>query len=30
MALWDCGPLGGEEPRLVARATQVFFFTFMD
>jgi len=30
MALWDCGADGSEEPRLVAHATQVSFFTFMD
>jgi acyl-CoA thioesterase len=28
MALWDCGPEGTEQPRLVAYATQVFVFTF--
>ncbi len=28
MALWDCGPDGGAEPRLVAYATQLFLFTF--
>ncbi len=30
MALWDCGPEGDEEPRLVAYATQVFLFRFGD
>ena len=30
MALWDCGPTGEDEPRLVLYATQVFFFTFPD
>lgn len=30
MALWDCGPDGRADPVLVAYATQVFFFTFMD
>jgi acyl-CoA thioesterase len=30
MALWDCGDDGSSEPRLVAHATQVFFFTFLD
>ncbi len=29
-ALWDCGPDGGGPPRLVAYATQVFLFTFLD
>jgi hypothetical protein len=28
MALWDCGPEGAEQPRLVAYATQLFLFTF--
>ena len=28
MALWDYGPDGTDEPRLVAYATQVFLFTF--
>ncbi len=28
MALWDCGPDGLEEPRLVAYATQLFLFTY--
>jgi len=28
MALWDCGPAGTGQPRLVAYATQVFLFTF--
>lgn len=30
MALWDCGPDGVDEPRLVAYATQLFLFSFMD
>lgn len=30
MALWDCGNDGGAVPRLVAYATQLFFFTFFD
>jgi hypothetical protein len=30
MALWDYGPDGDEAPRLVAYATQVFLFTFLD
>jgi acyl-CoA thioesterase len=30
MALWDCGPRGAAEPRLVAYATQLFFFAFAD
>lgn len=30
MALWDCGEDGTEPPRLVAYATQVFLFTFLD
>jgi acyl-CoA thioesterase len=30
MALWDCGPEGASEPRLVAYATQLFLFTFLD
>ncbi len=30
MSLWDCGHDGRTEPRLVAYATQVFFFTFLD
>jgi acyl-CoA thioesterase len=29
MALWDCGPDGGAQPRLVAYATQLFIFTFL-
>ena len=29
MALWDCGPEGTAEPRLVAYGTQVFLFTFL-
>lgn len=29
MALWDCGPDGADEPRLVAYATQIFLFSFM-
>ena len=28
MALWDCGDDGTREPRLVAYATQLCFFTF--
>jgi acyl-CoA thioesterase len=28
MALWDCGPEGADQPRLVAYATQLFLFTF--
>ncbi|HLX86861.1 MAG TPA: thioesterase family protein [Acidimicrobiales bacterium] len=28
MALWDCGPDGRGEPRLVAYATQLFLFSF--
>ena len=28
MALWDCGPEGTDEPRLVAYATQLFLFSF--
>jgi acyl-CoA thioesterase len=28
MALWDCGPQGTAEPRLVAYATQLFLFSF--
>ena len=28
MALWDCGPDGADEPRLVAYATQLFLFSF--
>ena len=28
MALWDCGDDGGQRPRLVAYATQMFLFTF--
>jgi hypothetical protein len=28
MALWDCGEDGRGAPRLVAYATQLFFFTF--
>jgi acyl-CoA thioesterase len=28
MALWDCGPDGVDEPRLVAFATQLFLFSF--
>jgi acyl-CoA thioesterase len=27
-ALWDCGPEGLDEPRLIAYATQMFLFTF--
>ncbi|MGH9302189.1 MAG: acyl-CoA thioesterase [Acidimicrobiales bacterium] len=30
MALWDCGPEGADPPRLVAYATQLFLFTFLD
>lgn len=30
MHLWDCGPEGVDEPRLVAYATQVFLLTFLD
>ena len=30
MALWDCGPDQRDEPRLVAYATQLFLFTFLD
>ena len=30
MALWDCGPDGADAPRLVAYATQLFLFTFLD
>jgi acyl-CoA thioesterase len=30
MALWDCGPEGVDSPRLVAYATQLFLFTFLD
>lgn len=30
MSLWDCGSDGTAPPRLVAYATQVFFFTFID
>jgi acyl-CoA thioesterase len=30
MALWDCGDDGTAPPTLVAHATQVFFFTFLD
>lgn len=29
MALWDCGPDGSGEPRLVAYATQLFLFSFL-
>ncbi|MHB8439934.1 MAG: acyl-CoA thioesterase [Acidimicrobiales bacterium] len=29
MALWDLGPEGRDEPRLVAYGTQLFLFTFM-
>ena len=28
MALWDCGEDGGDPPRLVAYATQLFLFSF--
>ncbi|MGH9017492.1 MAG: acyl-CoA thioesterase [Acidimicrobiales bacterium] len=30
MALWDCGDDGAGAPRLVAYATQLFLFTFLD
>ena len=30
MALWDCGPGGTDDPRLVAYATQIFLFSFTD
>lgn len=30
MALWDCGNEGRETPRLVAYATQLFLFTFLN
>jgi acyl-CoA thioesterase len=30
MALWDCGADGAGQPRLVAYATQVFLFSFVD
>jgi len=30
MALWDCGPDGSAPPRLVAYATQLFLFSFLD
>jgi acyl-CoA thioesterase len=30
MALWDCGDDGRSPPRLVAYATQMFLFTFLD
>ena len=30
MALWDYGPDQRDEPRLVAYATQLFLFTFLD
>ena len=30
MAIWDCGTAGADEPVLVAHATQLFFFTFLD
>ena len=30
MALWDCGDDASREPRLVAYATQLFLFTFLD
>jgi acyl-CoA thioesterase len=29
MALWDCGPEGDREPRIVVYATQLFLFTFL-
>ena len=28
MSLWDCGPEGDDEPRLVAYGTQLFLFSF--
>ncbi len=28
IALWDCGPRGSDQPRLVVYATQLFLFTF--
>jgi hypothetical protein len=30
MALWDCGEDGSGPPRLVAYATQLFLFSFVD
>jgi acyl-CoA thioesterase len=30
MHLWDCGPEGRDAPRLVAYATQLFLFSFVD
>jgi hypothetical protein len=30
MALWDCGDDGRATPRLVAHATQLFLFSFVD
>jgi hypothetical protein len=30
MALWDLGPDGADDARLVAYATQLFLFTFLD
>ena len=30
MALWDCGDDGQADPRLVAYATQLFLFTYLD
>jgi len=30
MSIWDCGTPGADEPVLVAHATQLFFFTFLD
>jgi acyl-CoA thioesterase len=30
MALWDCGDDGSGAPRLVAYATQIFLFTYID
>lgn len=30
MALWDCGPEGTGQPRLVAYGTQLFVFSFLD
>jgi len=30
VSLWDCGPEGRDKPRLVAYATQIFLFSFLD
>jgi hypothetical protein len=30
MVLWDCGPDGDQQPRMVAYATQLFLFTFLE